>query len=44
MIEMSLVNDGIEYTNLRVHSNGLDRATEVDKNVGRSFRVDRPGR
>ena len=44
MFKMGLVNDGIEYANRRRGGNGLDRVIEVDKNAGRSFRINRPDR
>jgi len=39
---MGWVNDGIEYANRRRGVMDWNRVIEVDKNAGRSFRINRP--
>jgi len=41
---MGWVNDGIEYANRRRGVMDWNRVIEVDKNAGRSFRINRPDR
>ena len=44
VIEMSLVIDGIEYTNLRGNGDRVEiGGIEVDKNVEQPICIDRPG-